>query len=156
MLCLCGSEQDYAQCCGRFIDGQQIPSSPELLMRSRYTAYAMGQLDYIAATMKPPAAEGFDIDEQRRLEKGVQWVGLDVIKTYMQNEKGFVEFRAHFIEGGEEQILHELSEFHQENGQWFYVDAKNPQQPVRKEKVIGRNEPCPCGSQRKYKKCCGK
>lgn len=155
-LCPCCSESDYENCCGRFLSGQGTPSTPEELMRSRYTAYATGNLDYIAKTMKPPASLDFDISSAKGWEQKIQWTKLEIIKSYFKDDKGFVEFQAHFIEDNQEQMLHELSEFHHENNAWYYVDAHHPQQPFRNSAVTGRNEPCPCGSGKKFKKCCSK
>ena len=156
-LCPCCSNKKYADCCGRFIDGSQYPATPEELMRSRYTAFTEANIDYIVATMKSKAAENFDALEAKQWAQKVKWTKLDVIKSNHHGTQGTVEFIAYFIDDNEEQIVHELSEFRFENGHWYYVDGIVPEEksaPITATK-IGRNDPCSCGSGKKYKKCCG-
>jgi len=147
--CPCGTGKSYADCCGVFISNQKLPLTPEALMRSRYTAYTRANIDYIIQTMKSPAADNFDVKDAEEWAKTVNWIGLDVIKTKYDANQGIVEFRAHYSLDGKKNILHEISEFRFENGKWYYVDGTIPNQK------IGRNDPCPCGSNKKYKKCCG-
>ena len=110
-------------CCGVFISNQNTPVTPEELMRSRYTAYFQVNINYIAQTMKSPAADSFDADDLRLWSKKVQWMGLDVIKTRQELNKGIVEFRAHYCIDGKKSILHETSEFILENGKWYYFNG---------------------------------
>ena len=125
--CPCGSKKDYFNCCGLFIDGKQLPSTPEELMRSRYTAYTQTNIDYIIRTMKGEAANRFDEKEVLQRAKKIQWVKLEVINSQWDfSAKGFVEFRAHFSRKNKIHVLHEISEFHCEQGQWFYVDGVFP------------------------------
>lgn len=150
--CPCGTEISYSTCCGRFITGEQIPAIPVELMRSRYTAYTQANIDYILQTMKSPAADGFDAEDTRSWAQQVKWLKLEVVDTkQINNAKGFVEFRAHYFYQHKKQIMHEISEFHLHDGRWFYVDGISPSLPSVK---ISRNDPCPCGSGKKYKKCC--
>ena len=121
-------------------------------MRSRYTAYAMGEMEYIAQTYasetRPPVGGPAD---------DVEWLGLEIRKTSRGDETdatGTVEFVARFRQGGQAHQLHEISNFRREGGEWVYVDGVFPDTPAAPTKV-GRNDPCPCGSGKKYKKCCG-
>lgn len=123
--CPCGTGKNYAECCGVFIEGQQKPLTPEELMRSRYSAYTRANIDYIAHTMKSPAKDRFDAKSAREWAKRVEWLKLEVKTTSIQGSKGYVEFIALFKERGKINILHELSEFHLENGAWYYVDGKH-------------------------------
>jgi len=149
-ICVCGSGKVYLDCCGAFITHKKIPSTPEELMRSRYTAYCHADIDYIMQTMRSPASDDFDAESARQWAKNVNWAGLEVIKTSHGAVHGIVEFIAYYYVQDKKQTLHEISEFHFENGQWYYVDGSKPE-----PKKIGRNDSCPCGSQIKYKKCCG-
>lgn len=154
--CACGSLQRYSDCCGRFIDGKEWPSTPEELMRSRYTAYTRINIDYIARTMKPPAADHFDPEGARQWAESIQWIKLEVISRSHRDSVGYVEFLAYFNQNKKRHALHEQSEFHREQGIWYYVDGKAPKEVSSvKTSHIGRNERCPCGSGKKYKKCCG-
>ena len=95
-------------------------------MRSRYTAYTMNNLDYIEATMRGPALALFN--KKATQYPSTQWLGLEVLKSYMDPKNptvGYVEFIAHYKDNGMENQIHELSEFHLEDGHWYYVDAIN-------------------------------
>ncbi len=154
--CPCGTGKLYFDCCGPFITHQKIPATPEELMRSRYTAYTQVNLDYIAQTMKSPAADHFDVEAVREWAKKVSWTGLDVIRARQDLNQGIVEFRAFYSIDGKKNIIQELSEFHFENGKWYYLQGTQPDAKTRaRAEKIGRNDRCPCGSNKKYKKCCG-
>ncbi len=122
-------------------------------MRSRYTAYSMADIDYIARTMRGPASRDFDAEEASVWAKQVTWLGLQVIQSSQNNQHGLVEFKATYALNNTQQVMHELSEFELVDGQWFYFDGKSPNKQNGK---VGRNDPCSCGSQKKFKKCCGR
>lgn len=143
-VCPCGSTKNYAECCGKYIDHQAIPATPEALMRSRYTAYTQANVEYIAETMKYAAAKNFNPQEARAWAQQVQWIKLEVLHATTQENKGIVEFIAYYQFNQQSEKIHEISEFLRENGRWYYVDKKR----------ISRNDLCPCGSGKKYKKCC--
>lgn len=155
--CPCGTGKTYLDCCGIFISNQKVPLTPEELMRSRYTAYNQVNLDYIVQTMKSPAADNFDAKDAREWAKKVSWTRLEIIKTKHDFNKGIVEFRAHYYIDGKKNVLHEISEFNFENEKWYYVDGTHPDKRfiASTVKKIGRNDTCSCGSNKKYKKCCG-
>lgn len=157
-LCPCGSSKEYLACCGPFINESALPDTPEKLMRSRYTAYTEGNIDYIAKTMKGPAAVDFDVEEAKSWVHHVIWQGLEVLNTEHDDKNGLVEFIAHYAHAGKKLTMHEVSIFNLEEGRWYYVDSKTTSLktgPHSGSAKIGRNDPCPCGSQKKYKKCCG-
>lgn len=144
MQCPCGSTKTYAECCEKYISGAALPATAEALMRSRYTAFYLHFYEYIAATMLPPAANHFNVEEAKRTADAVQWKGLQVINAGADT----VEFRAHFHADGRDQVLHERSRFKRQDGKWYYISGAHHE--------TGRNEHCPCGSKKKFKKCCGK
>lgn len=149
--CPCGSQRNYTGCCGMYLDSTHVPISPEALMRSRYTAYSLANIEYIKKTMRGKPLCGFDEVEAMRWAKRVVWIGLRVINTSFKCEDiGYVEFIAQFMEGEQIRTIHETSEFHCEQGAWFYIDGV--QQPTNNI-TVSRNMPCPCGSQKKYKNC---
>ena len=111
---------------------------------------------YIKRTMKSLEDDAFDIDEERQWAQKTTWENLEVLNTSTQGEKGIVEFIAHYIHQEVPQTLHEISEFRRENGIWYYIGAKLIQTQPPHPTTIGRNQPCSCGSNKKYKKCCGK
>lgn len=152
--CPCGIKKDYAECCGLFIEGQQTPPTPERLMRSRYSAYTQANMDYIARTMKSPAKDRFDANSAEEWAKRIEWLRLEVKTSSIQDKKGFVEFIAYFKEKEKIHTLHEISEFHLDDGKWYYVDGKQATTVSSTTLPVGRNDQCPCGSGKKYKKCC--
>jgi SEC-C motif-containing protein len=126
-------------------------------MRSRYTAFAVGNVGYLLqswhASTRPEDIDAATIPE---------WQGLRIMRTEEGREgdsKGVVEFEATFSTGGQGRgLLCEVSRFVSENWQWFYVDGDLQESAVaapKKEAKVGRNDPCPCGSGKKFKKCCG-
>lgn len=146
--CPCGSNKSYETCCKIFIDGSTTPSTPEALMRARYTAYTQANIGYISKTMKGPAANDFNAVEAEAWAKQITWETLQVIGAKQEKTQGWVEFIAHYSYEAKRHRLHEVSEFSLENGKWYYTDGKTPK--------IGRNDPCICGSHKKFKKCCEK
>lgn len=94
-------------------------------MRSRYSAFVLGRLDYIEASMQGQAAKNFDRDAALRRFKAVSWEGLRILSTRMKNPKvGYVSFEAWYWVQGERHVLREKSEFHKINDRWFYTDGK--------------------------------
>jgi SEC-C motif domain protein len=128
-------------------------------MRSRYTAYSTGNIAYVAATHAPEAQKDFDQAGSEEMARKVHWKGLKVESIEaggVDDDTGTVTFSARFVMGGQERIHREVSRFRREDGRWLYVDGDaNPPVEQRHVEKIGRNDPCPCGSGKKYKKCCG-
>ena len=159
-LCPCGSGLDHTQCCTPYIHGEKPAPTAEALMRSRYSAYVFKELDYLTATLAPEALEDHDEASVKEWAESAEWLGLTIHDTWAGlegDEAGIVEFSAHYAIDGEAQVHRERSEFRLDNGHWLYVDGQMVSPPpIRKERKIGRNEPCPCGSGKKYKKCCAR
>ncbi|XBS68263.1 YchJ family metal-binding protein [Acerihabitans sp. KWT182] len=146
--CHCGSGMDFADCCGPFITGLRYPPNPVQLMRSRYTAYVLHELDYLINTWHPDChaeqwrddlAGHFPITEWRRLT-------INDAVTGKNSHEAYVEFIAAFydLQAKRPGFIHERSRFVQLNERWYYIDGIY-QQPLR-------NAPCPCGSGKKFKK----
>ena len=131
---------------------------PEILMRSRYVAYVKADIDYIAKTMTGDASKNFSYEDSLNWSTQAQWRRLDVLTVNMQtSDQGTVEFKAFYKMSGIEKCLHECSLFECISGIWYYVGSKKCRivdNQEKKIKVCGRNEPCSCGSGKKYKKCC--
>lgn len=147
--CPCDSGKHYLSCCGQYIDSNQSPTTPEQLMRSRYSAYTQAKIDYIQKTMRGKAAQGFDPISAHAWASEVNWLGLTVIRTFQESpSKGFVEFVARYSANNQNAFIHELSEFERLNEHWYYVDGVAQPKPKR-------NQSCLCGSGKKFKHCCG-
>lgn len=125
--CGCGSMKSSEQCCAQYIQGEQSAPTAESLMRSRYTAYTQGNIDYIAKTMRGPALAGFDPHRAAEWAKQIKWLKLDVINASAvapESNTAFVEFIAHYLFQGRRQKLHEVSEFQRVYGRWYYWDGR--------------------------------
>ena len=122
--CPCGSNKNYNDCCGRFISGNEVPNSPEQLMRSRYTAYTKANINYIKQTMHGKALENFNAKEAKVWAKQANWLGLEIIKASVTVlNKGFVEFIAKYYYDKQVRQIHENSEFHLIDDRWYYVSG---------------------------------
>ena len=119
-------------------------------MRSRYSAFVVKDSEYLL-TSWCPSTRPAEIDLE---SDPVEWVGLTIEASCggESDPQGEVTFRARFTHQGEMGELHEKSRFVHEDGAWFYLDGE--QLPSGKMEKVGRNSPCPCGSGKKYKRCC--
>ena len=157
--CPCGSRSGFDACCGPIIAGVRPAPTAEALMRSRFTAFARGALDHIERTSCREDRENFDREAAARTANDVEWLKLDILETGEggeADEAGMVRFAAQYRQDGVRLVHHERSTFRREDGQWVYVDGEiYPKSPPGQVAKVGRNEPCPCGSGKKYKKCCG-
>lgn len=153
--CECGSGNEYMLCCGQYHQGIAIALTVEALMRSRYCAYVREYNEYLNNTWHISTRPKDAIQHNPELV----WRGLEIIKVSdggEQDNHGDVEFIAHYTIAGHPEELHERSHFTRELGQWFYMDGDDlPPHVAIPQGKIARNEPCPCGSGKKYKKCCG-
>ena len=159
-LCPCGSKMNFEDCCGPYLMGDKDPPTAEALMRSRYTAYAMGSIDYLYKTSCSKVQKEFDADGCKKWSESAEWTGMDVLRTEAggeNDEEGIVEFIANYKLKDKPVQHHETSQFARVNGKWRFIDGEiAKQEPIRREAPkVGRNDPCPCGSGKKYKKCCG-
>lgn len=173
MLCPCGTENQFENCCEPYLKGSKMPETAEKLMRSRYSAFVKGNIEYLKTTLAPESRTDFDVAATRKWAEQAEWKGLKIMSTTLGTEndnKGTVEFVATYATEGEALDHHEVSQFRKsDSGQWFFVDGdshthpegethhhhEKPQTVVREGPKIGRNDPCHCGSGKKFKKCHG-
>lgn len=152
--CPCCSGKKHADCCGPLLAGDAKAASAEALMRSRFCAYSTDNFDYLSKSWhKSTRPKSFAPDDD-----GLIWTELEMLETSKGQDgdsTGVVDFIAHYtVNDKHKGQMREVSDFVFEDGQWFYVDGKQLKgQPVSSKKV-GRNDACPCGSGKKYKKCC--
>jgi SEC-C motif-containing protein len=149
---------EYSQCCGLIIDGQAKSYSATALMRSRYTAYVLGKIEHIAATQTNN--DDFDAEEAKMWAAGSEWLGLDVVQSKKEGPNTeIVEFKAYYLDKSNEKthVHHEIAEFKSAAEKWLYDKGSimGAAPYVRSTPKPGRNDPCLCGSGKKYKKCCG-
>lgn len=164
MNCPCGGGPALADCCGRYHAGQPAPTA-EALMRSRYSAFALGLVDYLLETHDPETRGGVNAVKLSDSMRGTRWVGLEILGTRdggPDDDTGEVEFIATFRDlGGPPSQMRERSTFRRlpapasGAGRWAYVGAVKPAPVRRSAPKVRPNDPCPCGSGRKHKRCCG-
>ncbi len=158
--CPCGSGLDYLSCCEPYITGKSKAPSAEALMRSRYTAYVKGAVDYIVDTCVQEGERDIDIEQTKRWSQKSQWLGLKIVSSSKggpTDDEGVVEFEATYALDGLKDRHHERAKFKKIDGSWLYDDGEIvPTTIVRAAPKTGRNDPCPCGSGKKFKHCCGK
>ena len=142
MQCPCKSKRAYSECCEPFHTKTKYPSSPLELMRSRYSAYVLGLVEYLIETDTRSTNE--DSADIEAFSKGVEWIGLEIL----DHHDNIVEFKAYYNLHGKTEAMHEKSVFSKHDGVWKY---DNGELFLAK---IERNAPCPCGSGKKFKKCC--
>ena len=159
-VCPCGSGKKYADCCEAIIKGTIKAPTAEALMRARYTAYVKHEIDFIInACEKGEKIAEIDRKATEDWSKNSTWHGLKILRTEPGKEPDteIVEFEATYTQKGIRDVHHEIGGFKKINGEWFYSEGLiRPTTVVREGRKVGRNEPCPCGSGKKYKNCCGK
>ena len=157
-LCFCGLNEKFENCCGKIISGEKKAATPEELMRARYSAHASQSLQFLVDSVHPDHRKGVSVTELEEWSPLVQWTGLEIHSATLgeTEDEGFVSFTAKFSVNNMEEEMRENSIFTKYNGEWVYVDGEvEGEEPfVREEKKVGRNDPCPCGSGKKFKKCC--
>ena len=150
--CYCESGRVFDDCCAPILAGSSPASTAEALMRSRYTANVLTDTAYLLKTWhpgtRPQSIDGKSVPS---------WCGLAILavqKGQQGDDQGMVEFRALYRSAIGISVLHERSRFLFEDDSWFYVDGELIEAEAIQSGKTGRNEPCPCGSGKKYKKCC--
>ena len=158
--CPCQSGDSYSDCCEPIITGKSKAETAETLMRARYTAHVVDEMDFILATHHPETRKKFDAVAAGNWARDSTWLGLSIKKVkqgQVGDDSGEIEFIANYQDKAGTAISHhENSLFEKQNGDWYFCDGVPPeiQQVRREEPKVGRNDPCTCGSGKKYKKCC--
>lgn len=120
-LCFCGSTISFKDCCQKHIDGTQKAPTALALMKSRYSAYATHQADYLLATTHISQREYYSKEEILNWATANEWHKLEIISS----TETTVEFKAYFLDSNKQnQVHYEFSTFKEENGCWFYLDGK--------------------------------
>jgi SEC-C motif-containing protein len=124
--CICGKSKPFVKCCDRFLSGKQDAKTPEQLMLSRFSAYALGGYgEYLISTWFPASAKGLTAADLS--EKTLDWKDLNVISSSQQGDNGVVEFKARFSKSPSSdnmETMHEISEFVRIQSRWLYVGGR--------------------------------
>lgn len=148
LSCPCGSAL-YSECCEILHSGKKTAETATQLMRSRYSAFAKYQIDYIVKTTAIGQQQALDVQAIADWSKANQWLKLEVVQSNEKIDKNHaqVEFKAHYHDGKKAQIHHEVSHFVRHDGAWYFLDPTTNQQ-------ITMKQACICGSAKKFKQCC--
>lgn len=149
MNCYCCSKIPYHECCEPFITGSAMPDTAQKLMRSRFSAYCTAQYGYIVDTYAQGYKEQLTEEDIAQSAAGTRWFALDVIPHSAPDK---VEFKAWYFDQRKVGLMHETSNFIVEAGRWKYTDGMMHDDTGYQK--IGRNDPCPCASNKKFKQCC--
>lgn len=147
--CPCGHGDSYTNCCHIYHAGTPAPNAHEL-MRSRYVAFFLKNIDYIIATTAPAQQDLLDKSTLQAWADEMTWTGLEVVSHNKVGKRhAQVHFRAYFDDDGQQGVHDERSAFVKINDHWYFID---PTLPIN---LTGK-QPCLCGSGDKFKACCGK
>ncbi|MDG2916955.1 YchJ family protein [Bisgaard Taxon 10/6] len=148
-LCPCQSGLAYADCCQPFHLFKIYPQTAEQLMRSRYCAYVLKNINYVIQTTVPNQQAQLDRTLLQNWADSTAWAGLQILRHQPAVSKihSTVEFNAFFTVNGEKQAHHENSLFVKIDGRWYFADPTVD--------LPDRKQPCLCGSGKKFKHCCG-
>ncbi len=127
--CPCGSGSDFAACCAPLIAGDRPATTAEALMRSRYSAYTLSDIDYLTASLHPDARHDHDPVAAKRWADQSQWMGLEVVSVEQgsaQDEAGTVEFVARYKDKSGLHRHHEIGHFTKKEGTWYYLEGSAP------------------------------
>lgn len=124
--CPCGSGLAFAACCQPFIEGKALPAQAEQLMRSRYVAYVVGDIDYLSRTTDPQCLRDFDAAGALLWSQEATFSGLEIVRAEEEGAKGTVEFKASYERGGEALVHHEVSTFRKQQGRWTFRSGRRP------------------------------
>ncbi len=141
-MCPCKSGTSFSKCCSGYLNTEKFPPNPLTLMRSRYSAYVLEDIDYLVKTQ-------CDVSEREEIAafaKAAYFQHLEILEY----EGSFVEFKAYYVLNHHQELLHERSFFISKNEQWCYKEGELFSSNI----VFKRNEACICGSGKKYKRCC--
>ncbi|MEZ0390576.1 MAG: YchJ family protein [Pseudobdellovibrionaceae bacterium] len=125
MKCPCGSLKNQAECCDPLITGEKAAESPEELMRSRYTAFAINKMDYIFETTDPQARMDFDHKANEEWASSSKFLKLEILRASQEGNKGMVEFKATYQTGDQDpKVHHEISKFRKQAGVWYFREGR--------------------------------
>lgn len=139
MICPCGSNKKYKECCGAIIEAKRKALTPEELMRSRYSAFVKCDNNYLAFS------DANNNLYKENIKNLTNWLKLEIIDAY----ENIVEYKAYYRQNNEIKVLHEKSSFKKIDGIYKYDSGELYNSKIQ------RNEMCPCGSGKKFKRCCG-
>lgn len=155
-LCYCGSGLEFNKCCEPVLVDVVNAKTAEALMRSRYSAYVLKDYGHLFESLHPKHRKDYDENSTKQWAESASWISFEVLNNHEDQESGEVEFVVVFKIKNEKITHHEIAKFEKFEDSWYFVEGEPVKpKPIIRENKINRNEPCTCGSGKKYKKCCG-
>lgn len=154
--CPCGSLIDYKSCCEVFHRNLAVPNTAEQLMRSRFSAFAKSEFEYLMDST-PTADRVATLKQLVESNRSCVWLSLEIVdvEAGLENDLGgWVEFLASYFENGKISTMRERSQFEKRGDRWMYIDGMV--MPAAEPVVQSMNGSCYCGSAKKFKRCHGK
>ena len=151
--CFCGNKSTHKECCGPIIEGKADALNAEVLMRSRFSAYAIKNYQYILNTYALAQRTELSVNELVDSAQYTKWLALQVLAHTSYEKTAQVEFKAFYQVNNSYYVMHELSDFIFEEGKWFYTNGV--MQKSSGKLTPKRNSQCLCRSGKKFKQCCG-
>lgn len=159
-LCPCGSALKYAECCAPLHQNKKLAATAEELLRARYCAFPALEIDFVVNTHHSRTRAEINRSDIETWAKGSKWLGLSIHEKeagLATDTKGSIVFCARYETQGKAQEHWEKALFEKEGQEWRFVDVESAKLGTvkRTEPKVGRNDPCSCGSGKKFKKCHG-
>jgi SEC-C motif-containing protein len=156
MLHLTPMDQQKIQ---KILDRKARAETAEELLHARYLAFTKNDIDFIVDTHHPKTRGDVKREEVSEWAKNSEWMGLTVHQKLggeASDTQGQIVFLVKYKSDGKEHDHWEHSFFEKDGGEWKFLDGQPPKTgPLRRtEPKVGRNDPCSCGSGKKFKKCC--
>lgn len=157
--CPCASGKTFVECCQPVIAGKRQAQTASELLRARYSAFVSADIDFIVETHHPSTRDQVTRESIEEWSTGSEWRGLEIHSEDDGDDAdtSIIMFTVRYDVDGVPQEHFERSIFHRDGGSWFFLNSDEGKQETirREEPKVGRNEPCPCGSGKKYKRCHG-
>lgn len=133
------------------------PKTPRALLEARYQAFVDGKIDFLLESHHPDARAQVDRQSIETWSRESKWEGIAVEAEKVESERAVITFTVRYEKDFQMVNHRENAEFRKTDGKWFYYDSEFPKpESIRRDAAkVGRNDPCSCGSQKKFKKCCG-
>jgi SEC-C motif-containing protein len=154
-LCPCTSNRPFSECCEPILKGVTQAPTAEHLVRARYSAFVLSDLDYVERTHAPEIRADFNRAEAERLADECEWVSLHIHSSKVCENIADVQYVVRIRLQGKIIAKASSSHFRRDDGEWLFVRSTPVPHLEHIGRVkIGRNDPCHCGSGKKFKKCC--
>lgn len=132
------------------------PNTPKALLETRYKAFVDADIDFLIASHHPDTRDQVDRKSIEDWSKESTWHGLFIESESLKDDKAIITFTVKYSRDFQSFNHREDAEFRKSEDRWYYFDSVFPKQGmIRNESKVGRNDPCSCGSGKKFKKCCG-